>query len=132
MARSSSTDVHAKRRIAYVIDPDAEERKWIEGVLSQTAEVVSGFDDAEALPVLVAQREGCIVIAVEPDEMATLELVRKLRRSGKLVPVIVVGPRTAFRTATDIARLGFTDFLERPLSAYKLRAAIERVSQHQS
>ena len=132
MARSSSTDVHAKRRIAYVIDPDAEERRWIEAVLSQTAEVVSGSDDVEGLPGLIDEREGCIVIAVEPDEKATLELVKKLRRSGKLVPVIVVGPRTAFRTATDIARLGFTDFLERPLSAYKLRAAIERVCQHKS
>lgn len=132
MARFPSSDVHAKRRIAYVVDPDAEERKWIEAVLSQTAEVVSGFDDAEALPGLDEQCEGCIVIAVEPDETATLDLVRKLRRSGQLVPVIVVGPRTAFRTAMDIARLGFTDFLERPLSAYKLRAAIERVSQHRS
>ena len=132
MARSSSTDVHAKRRIAYVIDPDAEERRWIEAVLSQTAEVVSGFNDAEGLPGLVEEREGYIVIAVEPDEKATLELVKKLRRSGKLVPVIVVGPRTAFRTATDIARLGFTDYLERPLSAYRLRVAIERVCQHKS
>jgi len=132
MARSFSSDMRAKRKIAYVVDPDAEERRWIEAVLSQTAEVVSGFNDAEALPGLVEQREGCIVIAVEPDERATLELVRKLRRSGKLVPVIVVGPRTAFRTATDIARLGFTDFLERPLSAYKLRAAIERVCEHKS
>lgn len=132
MARSSSSDVHAKRKIAYVVNPDAEERRWIEAVLSQTAEVVSGFNDAEGLPGLVEEREGYIVIAVEPDEKATLELVKKLRRSGKLVPVIVVGPRTAFRTATDIARLGFTDFLERPLSAYKLRAAIERVSQYKS
>ena len=130
MGQFSSSDKHAKRKIAYVVDPDAEERRWIEAVLSPSAEVVSGFNDAEGLPGLVEEREGCIVIAVEPDEEATLELVRKLRRSGKLVPVIVVGPRTAFRTATDIARLGFTDFLERPLSAYKLRAAIERVSQH--
>ena len=132
MARSSSSDVHARRRIAYVVDPDAEERRWIEAVISQTAEVVSGFNDAEGLPGLIEDREGCIVIAVEPDEKATLDLVRKLRRSGRLVPVIVVGPRTAFRTATDIARLGFTDYLERPLSAYKLRAAIERVSQQTS
>lgn len=124
--------MHAKRKIAYVVDPDAEERIWIEAVLSQTAEVVSGFNDAEGLPGLVEEHEGCIVIAVEPDERATLELIRKLRRSGKLVPVIVVGPRTAFRTATDIARLGLTDFLERPLSAYKLRAAIERVCEHKS
>lgn len=130
MARSPSSDLPTKRTIAYVVDPDAEERRLIEAVLSQAAEVVSGFNDAEGLPGLIEECEGCIVIAVEPDEKATLELVRKLRRSGKLVPVIVVGPRTAFRTATDIARLGFTDFLERPLSAHKLRVAIERASRH--
>ena len=132
MARSSSSDVHAKRKIAYVVNADAEERRWIEAVLSQTADVVSGFDNAGELPGSIEEREGCIVIAVEPDETATLDLVRKLRRSGRLVPVLVVGPRTALRTATDIARLDFTDFLERPLSAYKLRAAIERVCQHKS
>lgn len=42
------------------------------------------------------------------------------------VPVIVLGPHTAFRSAIDIARLDATDFLERPVSMRQLHAAVCR------
>jgi FixJ family two-component response regulator len=111
---------------AYVVDPDPEERKRIEAMLSPSVEAVRGLDDAEALLAVLVGREGaCLIVSVEPDEAAALELVRELRLSGSKIPVIAVGTGTAFRTATEIARLEFTDFLERPLSAHKLRAAVE-------
>jgi FixJ family two-component response regulator len=111
---------------AYVVDPDPEERKRIEAMLSPNVEAVRGLDDAEALLAVLGLREGaCLIVSVEPDEAAAVELVRELRLSGSKIPVITVGTGTAFRTATDIARLEFTDFLERPLSAHKLRAAVE-------
>jgi FixJ family two-component response regulator len=113
------------RPTAYVVDPDLEERKWIEAILSPSVEAV-GLDDAEALLAVLVGREGaCLIVSVEPNEAAALELVRELRLSGSNIPVIAVGSETAFRTATDIARLEFTDFLERPLTAHKLRAAVE-------
>jgi DNA-binding NtrC family response regulator len=40
--------------------------------------------------------------------------------------VIVLGSHRAFRTAVNIARLEATDFLERPVSARQLRAAVRR------
>jgi FixJ family two-component response regulator len=114
------------RRTAYVVDPDPEERKRIEAMLSPSVEAVRGLDDAEALLAVLVGREGaCLIVSVEPDEAAALELVRELRLSGSKIPVIAVGSGTAFRTATEIARLEFTDFLERPLSAHKLRVAVE-------
>jgi len=42
------------------------------------------------------------------------------------LPVIALGPHTAFREAVDIARLEGTDFLERPVTARQLRAAVRR------
>jgi DNA-binding NtrC family response regulator len=113
----------------YVIDSDPEERKWIETTLSPSVEAVRSLDDAEALLAVLGVREGaCLIISVEPDEAAALELVRELRLSGSNIPVIAVGSGTAFRTATEILRLDFTDFLERPLSAHKLRAAVKCAS----
>ena len=114
------------RPTAYVVDPDPEERKRIEEILSPSVEAVRGLDDAEALLAVLGVREGvCLIVSLEPDEAAALELVRELRLSGSGIPVIAVGSETAFRTATEIARLEFTDFLERPLTAHKLRAAVE-------
>lgn len=111
---------------AYVVDPDPEERKRFEAILSPSVEAVRGLDDAEALLAVLGVRGGaCLIVSVEPDEAAAVELIRELRLSGSNIPVIAVGPGTAFRTATEIARLEFTDFLERPLTAHKLLAAVE-------
>ena len=113
---------------AYVIDPDPEERERIEAILSPSVEVVCGLDDAEALLAALGVRDGvCLIVSLEPDEAVALELVGELRLSGSEIPVIVVGSRTAFRAATKIARLEFTDFLQRPLTAHKLCAAVERL-----
>jgi FixJ family two-component response regulator len=43
-----------------------------------------------------------------------------------MLPAIVLGPHSAFRTAVDIARLDATDFLERPVSESELRRAVRR------
>jgi DNA-binding NtrC family response regulator len=116
------------RPTAYVVDPDPEERKRIEVTLSPSVKAVRSLDDAEALLAVLGVREGaCLIVSVEPDEAATLELVRELRLSGSKIPVIVVRSGMAFRTATEIAHLEFTDFLERPLTAHKLRAAVGRL-----
>ena len=114
------------RPTAYVVDPDPEECRRIERTLAPSVQVVRGLDSAEALLALLGVREGaCLIVSVEPDEAATLELVRELRLSGSKIPVIAVGTGAAFRTATEIARLEFTDFLERPLTSHKLLAAVE-------
>jgi DNA-binding NtrC family response regulator len=114
------------RPTAYVVNPDPEERKRIEAILSPGVEVVCGLGDAEALLAVLGDRDGvCLIVSLEPIESAVRELVCELRLSGNEIPVIVVGSGTAFRTATEIARLEFTDFLERPLTTHKLRAAVE-------
>jgi FixJ family two-component response regulator len=111
----------------YVIDPDPGERAWIHSTLADGAIAVVILDDgAGLLARLPAPEPACLVASAEPDPAATLELVRELRRRGETLPVIVLGPHSAFRTAVDIARLAATDFLERPVSARQLRAAIGR------
>jgi FixJ family two-component response regulator len=111
----------------YVVDPDPEERKWIESALASGATSVVFLDDgARLLAQLPLCGSACLIAFAEPDEAAALELVRELRRRGESLPVIVLGPHSAFRTAVDIARLEATDFLERPVSARELRGAVGR------
>ena len=114
----------------YIVDSDPQERGWIESTLSTSVDAVRTLDDAEGvLALLDAQTGACLLVSVDPSQESALELVRKLRKSGNMIPVIAVGPESAFRTATDIAQLEFTDFLPRPLSAFKLRAAVRRACE---
>jgi two-component system response regulator FixJ len=114
----------------YVVDPDPAERAWIQSSLGRSVNAVVFVDDGQALLANVPGPEGaCLIASAEPDAGATLELVRELRRRGATLPVIVLGPHSAFRTAVDIARLEATDFLERPVSARQLRAAVRRLSR---
>jgi FixJ family two-component response regulator len=111
----------------YVVDPDPEERKWIESVLAPAATAVVFLDDGAALLAhLPACESACLLAFAEPDAAAALELVRELRRRGETLPVIVLGPHSAFRTAVEIARLEATDFLERPVSVRDLQGAVNR------
>jgi len=113
--------------VVYIVDPDAEERNWLESALAPGFESVRSLDCAGALPEALGISEGdCLVLAVEPDEAMALELVRGLRASGNMIPVVAIGPNTAFQAATKIARFDFTDFLERPLRAGRLRTALRR------
>jgi DNA-binding NtrC family response regulator len=113
----------------YVLERDPAERKWIESALVVRAGTLLFLDDAAALLTrLPAQPGDCLVCDAEPDATAALELVRSLRQRGETLPVVMIGPYSAFRTAVDVARLAATDFLERPVSAQRLRAALRRAT----
>lgn len=111
----------------YVIDPDPDQRTWIEAALAPIAGAVAFVDDgAELLARPLTGEDACLVASAEADGALALKLVRELRARGAMLPVIVLGPHSAFRTAVDIARLPATDFLERPVSVRQLRAAVRR------
>jgi DNA-binding NtrC family response regulator len=112
----------------YVLERDPAEREWIESALAAQgrALVFLGSVD-ELLGRLPAKAGDSLVCSTEPDEVAALELVRSLRQQGERLPVVMIGPHSAFRTAVDVARFEATHFLERPVSTQRLRAALRRV-----
>jgi DNA-binding NtrC family response regulator len=111
----------------YVIEPDPDERTWIQSALAPIADAVAFIEDgATLLARLPIGEDACLVTSAEADGASALKLVRELRARGAMIPVIVLGPHSAFRTAVDIARLPATDFLERPVSVRQVRAAVRR------
>jgi len=113
----------------YVLERDPAECRWIESALAgQVRKLIFLEDGTTLLDWLAAQGGDCLLCGAEPDASVALELVRSLRRHGQALPVVVIGPHSAFRTAVDVARLAGTDFLERPVSAQRLRAALRKVT----
>ena len=109
----------------FVINPDGESKQLVASMLASTAYAVEFVDDGAALIArLRADHPACLVTFAEPDADAALQLVREVRRCFPALPVVVLGPHSAFRTAVDIARLPATDFLELPVSSRQLRTAV--------
>lgn len=112
----------------YVLERDADECRWIESALAGQVRKLIFLDDGRTLlDWLWLQGGDGLLCGAEPDANAALELVRSLRRHGQALPVVMIGPHSAFRTAVELARLPGTDFLQRPLSARRLRAALRRL-----
>ena len=113
----------------YVLEHDAQECRWIESALAgQVRKLVFLQDGTTIFDWLALQGGDCLVCGTEPDAAAALALARKLRRDGQALPVVMIGTHSAFRTAVDVARLAGTDFLQRPISAQRLRAALRRAT----
>lgn len=112
----------------YVLERDPAECRWIESALAGQVRTIVFLQDGATLPNwLAAQGGDCLLCGAEPDAAAALELVRGLRQRGEMLPVVMLGPHSAFRTAVELARLEATDFVERPLSSQRLRGAMQRV-----
>lgn len=125
----SPADPEAMSQTVYVLEADPLERRWIEQALATSERTLVFIDDGDSLFARLPARAGdCLICDTEPDAAAALELVRRLRRRGERLPVVVMGPHSAFRTAVDVARLEATDFIERPSSAQRLRAALQKVT----
>jgi DNA-binding NtrC family response regulator len=114
----------------FVLDADPQERKWIESALAPISHgVVFLEDELELLAHVGCRGEVCLIAFADRDEVRALDLIRKLRRAGSRLPVVVLGHHSAFRTAVDIARLEGTNFLERPVSVRELRVAVRRACE---
>jgi len=109
----------------YVLTPNDGERKWIESTLLTAVDLVVTINDAaELMDRSPIEPPACLITFAEPDCGKTLGLIRELRARNTGLHVVVLGPYSAFRMAVDIARMGATDFLERPVSARQLRLAV--------
>ena len=112
----------------YVLERDADERRWLELALAgQVRKLIFLEDGRTLLDWLWLQGGDALLCGAEPDANAALELVRSLRRNGQPLPVLMIGAHSAFRTAVELARLPGTDFLQHPVSAQRLRAALRRL-----
>ena len=110
----------------YVVAAQSD-RSWIESALAPGAGTDTVFLDDESSLLINPPSVGCcVVVMADMNEAAALAMVRDLRSLGSMLPVIVLGSHTAFRTAVEIARFPATDFLERPVSGHQLRAAVSR------
>lgn len=98
-----------------VIDPDPVARAGLRALLHHNGVDVSTFDSAESYLLAANGRHlACLIVDLLLPGMSGLDLLRRLRKSGNDVPVVLLADESDVPTAVAAMREGATDFIEKP------------------
>lgn len=116
----------AHRGRVYVIDDDDAMRDSLDFLLSSANFHVSLFESASNfLDALPAIEFGCVVSDVRMPGIDGIELLKRLKASGSLFPVVIMTGHGDVPLAVEAMKLGAMDFLEKPFEDDRLIGMIE-------
>jgi len=103
--------------MVHLIDDDEAMRDSLSFLLDVHGFAVRTYDSATAfLSVLPALAAGCIVTDIRMPGMSGLELIRRLKTDGVVVPVVVMTGHGDVALAVEAMKAGVVDFLEKPFA----------------
>jgi two-component system, LuxR family, response regulator FixJ len=82
---------------------------------------------AEFLDTAENLHEACLVTDLRMSEMNGIDLLRRLRKDGNTLPVIVVTGHGDVLAAVEAMKAGASDFIEKPFSEETILATLTRV-----
>jgi len=126
-ARPSDTGNGETKPVIFVDDDDSQIRMAIRDILKQEDRVVADFADCEAfLQAYVPGTEGCLLIDAYLPGMTGLELLRRLREAGHILPAVMITGFADVAIAVEAMKAGALDFIEKPISNHDLLASVDR------
>jgi two-component system response regulator FixJ len=116
----------APRGKVYVVDDDDAMRDSLAFLLGAADFHVVPFETArgflDALPTLDL---GCVVSDVRMPDIDGIELLKRLKASGSLFPVVIMTGHGDVPLAVEAMKLGAVDFVEKPFEDDRLIGMIE-------
>ena len=116
----------APRGKVYVVDDDDAMRDSLAFLLGAAGFHVVPFETArgflDALPTLDL---GCVVSDVRMPDIDGIELLKRLKASGSLFPVVIMTGHGDVPLAVEAMKLGAVDFVEKPFEDDRLIGMIE-------
>lgn len=113
--------------VIFVVDDDGAIRDAVRAVLEDDGKVVEDFAACEEfLAAYHPGREACLVIDAYLPGMNGLELLRRLKDAGHLLPAIMITGNSDVPMAVEAMKAGAADFIEKPISRTELLACVER------
>ena len=88
--------------------------------------VVTVVDGQQALDALLGGAFHVAVLDMEMPHLSGVEVVRKARAAGVATPLVALTANASVEDRRECTRVGFDDFLTKPVSATALVAAVER------
>src|SRR6202035_1678167 len=110
----------------YVIDDDEAMRDSLNFLLDAAGLEVTLFETAQQfLDALPGLDFGCVVSDVRMPGIDGIELLKRLKASGSLFPVVIMTGHGDVPLAVEAMKLGAMDFLEKPFEDDRLIGMIE-------
>lgn len=111
-----------------LVDDDREFRTAQLFALRMAGLDAAGFESAEAfLREDDARRPGCVVLDVRMDGMSGLDCLRKLRETGRDIPVVFLSGHGDIDMALWAVKHGAADFLQKPVRTERLVESCRRL-----
>jgi UDP-3-O-acyl N-acetylglucosamine deacetylase len=110
-----------------VVDDEPGIRQSVRGVLADEGyRVLEAEDGRGALRLIESERPRLVILDIWMPEMDGIELLRRIRDSDPVTPVIVISGHGNIETAVTATKLGAFDFIEKPFSLDGLLHVVDR------
>ncbi len=116
-----------------IADDDSAIRKSIQLILSGSSYDIEECGELDQVyPTLLKVQPDLLLLDIHFKDHTSLELMRKFALDGEQTPVIVLSGAASAAEAAEAIKLGAYDFIEKPVSADRLRLTIERCLENAS
>jgi two-component system response regulator FixJ len=120
--------------VVHIVDDEEAVRSSLAFLLSTSGFAVRTHESATAfLEVAPAIKSGCLITDLRMPDMDGVELLRRLRSAGAMLPTIVITGHGDVQMAVEAMKNGALDFIEKPFSddvlIGSIRRAVDRVAE---
>jgi two-component system response regulator FixJ len=114
--------------VVHIVDDEESVRSSLAFLLSTAGFAVRTHQSAtEFLAHAKGLRSACLITDLRMPDMSGVELLRRLREAGELMPAIVITGHGDVQMAVEAMKNGALDFIEKPFSDEVLIDSIRRV-----
>ncbi|MEI6162054.1 MAG: response regulator, partial [Roseococcus sp.] len=111
----------------HVVEDDPQARALLMRVLERDGQPVIGHASAEAfLETYRPGGEACLLVDAQLPGISGFDLLTRLRQAGDPLPAIMITGLSDVGAAVKAMKCGASDFIEKPVRAATLRAALDR------
>ena len=89
--------------------------------------VTTAVNGLEALKKLTSERFDGVFLDVKMPEMTGIEVLEAIRKSDKIIPVIILTSSTSLEVAVASLAMGANEYVLKPFDWSELKAKIEKV-----
>ena len=122
--------------VVHIVDDEEAVRNSLAFLLTSSGFAVRVHESATAFLAVAPQiSNGCLITDLRMPDMDGVELLRKLRDSGAMLPAIVITGHGDVHMAVEAMKTGALDFIEKPFSDEvmidSIRRAVDRAAERQ-